>query len=84
MKSLLIVGGALEGGLGLGGSIVQFGTTGIVTGNVAAATQTAIVNVAAGSVFVTMTSLGMSDTFVATAIGGAETASIGTIAKSLV
>ena len=41
-------------------TLLGFGSAGIVAGSVAAATQAAIGNVAAGSLFATMTSLGMT------------------------
>ena len=41
-------------------TLLGFGGAGIVAGSVAAATQAAIGNVAAGSLFATMTSLGMT------------------------
>ena len=63
MASLLIIGG-----IGLLGSyavptLLGFGSTGIVAGSVAAAIQSGIGNVAAGSVFSSLTSMGMSGTF---------------------
>ena len=63
MASLLIAGG-----IGLLGSyavptLIGFGSSGIVAGSIAAGVQSAIGNVAAGSIFSTLTSMGMSGTF---------------------
>ena len=63
MASLLIIGG-----LGLLGAyavptLIGFGSTGIVAGSIAAGIQSAIGNVAAGSIFATLTSWGMTGTF---------------------
>ena len=78
MATLIIVGSAIAG-LGLTGTLLGFGTAGIVAGSAAAATQAAIGNVAAGSVFSILTSLGMTGTFLTTTIGGALTTAIGAI-----
>ena len=83
MASLLLVGGGVATALGLGGTLLGFGTAGIVAGTAAAATQAAIGNVAAGSLFATLTSLGMQGVFAGTAIGGGITTAIGAIAALL-
>ena len=82
MASLLLIGGGLATALGVGGSLLGFGTTGIVAGSAAAA-QAAIGNVAAGSAFAALTSLGMKGIFAGTAIGGGITSAIGAIAALL-
>ena len=44
-------------------TLIGFGSTGIVAGSIAAGIQSAIGNVAAGSIFATLTSWGMTGTF---------------------
>ena len=83
MASLLIIGGSLAAAGGLGATLFGFGTAGIAAGSLAAATQAAIGNVAAGSVFATLTSWGMTGAFTATTVGGGITAAIGAIAAIL-
>ena len=80
MASLLLAAGGLATTLGLGSTLFGFGTAGVVAGTAAAATQAAIGNVAAGSLFATMTSLGMQGIFAGTAIGGGITTVLGAIA----
>lgn len=63
MATLLITGG-----IGLLGSyavptLLGFGSAGIAAGSVAAGIQAGIGNVAAGSLFSTLTSMGMTGTF---------------------
>ena len=77
MASLLIVGGSLAAASGLGATLFGFGTAGIVAGSAAAATQAAIGNVAAGSLFATLTSWGMTGALTTTATSGGITAAIG-------
>ena len=83
MASLLLIGGGIATALGVGGSLLGFGTAGIVAGSAAAATQAAIGNVAAGSAFAVLTSLGMKGVIAGTAIGGGITSAIGAIAALL-
>ena len=83
MASLLILGGSLAAAGGLGATLFGFGTTGVVAGSLAAATQAYIGNVAAGSFFATLTSWGMTGALTTTAAGGGATAIIGTIAALL-
>ena len=83
MASLLIIGGGLAAAGGLGATLFGFGTAGIAAGSLAAATQATIGNVAAGSIFATLTSWGMTGAFTATATGGGITATIGAIAALL-
>ena len=52
-------------------TLLGFGSAGIVAGSVAAATQAAIGNVAAGSLFATMTSLGMTGVLSTLSLTGA-------------
>ena len=80
MASLLLIGGGLAIALGLGGTLFGFGTAGVVAGTAAAATQAAIGNVAAGSIFATLTSLGMKGIIAGTAVGGGVTTALGAIA----
>ena len=83
MALLLIAGGGLATALGLGSTLFGFGTAGVIAGTAAAATQAAIGNVAAGSLFATMTSLGMQGILTGTAVGGGITTAIGAIAALL-
>ena len=83
MASLLLLGGGVATALGLGGTLLGFGTAGVVAGTTAAAAQAAIGNVAAGSLFATLTSLGMQGIFACTAIGGGITTAIGAVAALL-
>ena len=82
MASLLIAGGALAATCGLGGTLLGFGTAGVAAGSIAAATQAAIGNVAANSLFATMTSLGMSGAFTTAAIAGGASAAVGATVKA--
>ena len=73
-KGAMITGGVIAG-IGLVPIALGFGSTGIVAGSVAAGVQSMIGNVAAGSAFAGLTSLGMTGTFttmtgVGAAIGG--------------
>ena len=81
MASLLLIGGGLASAVGLGGTLLGFGTAGVVAGSAAA--QAAIGNVAAGSLFATMTSLGMQGIFAGTAIGGGISTVLGAVAALL-
>ena len=83
MASILLIGGGLATAFGLGTTLFGFGTAGVVAGTTAAATQAAIGNVAAGSVFATLTSLGMTGALAGTAIGGGITTALGVIAALL-
>ena len=83
MASLLILGGSLAAAGGIGATLFGFGTAGVVAGSLAAATQATIGYVAAGSLFATLTSWGMTGTLTTTAAGGGVTAIIGTIAALL-
>ena len=78
MASLLLIGGGLASAVGLGGTLLGFGTAGVVAGSAAA-----IGNVAAGSLFATMTSLGMQGIFAGTAIGGGISTVLGAVASLL-
>ena len=73
-KGAAITGGIIAG-VGLVPMALGFGTGGIVAGSVAAGVQSTIGNVAAGSAFSTLTSLGMTGVFsslsgIGTAISG--------------
>ncbi len=80
MASLLIIGGSLAAAGGLGATLFGFGAAGVAAGSLAAATQATIGNVAAGSLFSTLTSWGMTGALTTTATGGGITAAIGAIA----
>jgi len=54
-----------------------FGSLGIIAGSAAAATQSALGSVAAGSWFATMTSMGMTGVFSTAAVAGGATAGVG-------
>ena len=77
MASLILLGGTLATWFGLGGTLFGFGTGGIIAGSAAAAAQAAIGNVAAGSLFATMTSLGMQGVLAGAAIGGGVATAVG-------
>ena len=79
MATILLAAGGIATALGLGSTLFGFGTAGVVAGTAAAATQAAIGNVAAGSIFATMTSLGMQGILAGTAIGGGITTALGAI-----
>ena len=83
MASILLIGGGIATALGLGVTMFGFGTAGVVAGTAAAATQSAIGNVAAGSLFATLTSLGMKGILAGTAIGGGLTTALGAIVALL-
>ncbi len=80
MASILIIGGSLAAAGGLGATLFGFGTAGVAAGSLAAAAQATIGNVAAGSLFSTLTSLGMTGTLITTTVGGGITAAIGALA----
>jgi hypothetical protein len=69
-------------GVGLGATVAGFGAAGIAVGSIAAGIQSSIGNVAAGSLFATMQSLGATGTtFSAMTTGGiAVTAGSATVA----
>ena len=79
MATILLAAGGIATALGLGSTLFGFGAAGVVAGTAAAATQAAIGNVAAGSIFATMTSLGMQGILAGTAIGGGITTALGAI-----
>ena len=77
--TIAMIGGGVIGAVGIIPMPIGFGTTGIVAGSIAAATQSSIGAVTAGSTFATMTSLGMTGVFsslagIGTAITGAGAA----------
>ena len=80
MATILLAAGGIATALGLGSTLFGFGTAGVISGTAAAATQATIGNVAAGSLFATMTSLGMQGILAGTAIGGGITTVLGAIA----
>ena len=75
MGIVAMIGGLVIGALGIIPMAIGFGTTGIVAGSIAAATQSSIGAVTAGSTFATMTSLGM--TGVVSSLAGIGTAITG-------
>ena len=60
-------------------ALVGFGTAGIAAGSTAAGIQAGIGNVAAGSIFACLTSLGMKGAFVATSAFGILSTVFGTV-----
>ena len=81
-NGLMKAGGAILS-VGLIPIILGFGPVGIVAGSIAAGIQSGIGLVSAGSVFATMTSLGMSGYFFGTSIVGAATVVTGAVTKIL-
>ncbi len=79
MGSLLILGGSFAVAGGLGDTLFGFGTAGMAAGSLASAMQGGFGNVAAGSTFATLTSLGMTGAFTTTAAGGGITAALGAL-----
>ena len=77
MATLLLVSGAIALGAGLGMTLLGFGTAGIAAGSVAAGIQACIGNVTAGSLFATLTSLGMQGVFTIMAAGGTAASGLG-------
>ena len=77
LSRALLIGGAVVAAPCLAASAVGFGTAGIVGGSVAAGIQSTIGNVAAGSLFATMQSLGATGSFVYGATAGSATAAAG-------
>ena len=71
------IGGAVVTGVALAPVAIGFGSAGIVAGSIAAGIQSLIGNVAAGSLFATMTSLGMTGAFTTTAAVGGTAAAAG-------
>ena len=63
ISAIIMIGGGAIAAAGLIPIAIGFGTTGVVAGSIAAATQSSIGAVTAGSAFATMTSLGMSGIF---------------------
>ena len=66
----LIVAGTVITAIGLAPIVLGFGTVGVGAATTAAAIQSSIGSVAAGSWFATMTSLGMKGAFVKTTLAG--------------
>ena len=81
MTEAVIAAGAIVATLSLAPIIVGFGTVGITAGSTAAAIQSGIGCVQAGSWFATMTSLGMQGTFVYGTAGGVSVAASATSVK---
>ena len=74
---LAMIGGGALAAVGLVPLAIGFGTTGVVAGSIAAAAQSSIGAVAAGSTFATMTSLGMAGVFSSLAGVGSALAGAG-------
>ena len=81
-KVALIAGGVITG-VALVPIALGFGTAGIVGGSIAAGIQSLIGNVAAGSLFATCTSLGMTGAFASTAAVGGALLGAGELAEYL-
>ena len=77
----LMVGGAVVGGAAFVPIYLGFGVSGIVGGSIAAAMQSAIGNVAAGSAFAIAQSLGAQGVFVAASCAGGATTATGAVLK---
>lgn len=77
LESYLIVGGIAVAGVFAAPIILGFGTAGVAAGSTAAAIQSGIGCVQAGSAFSTMTSLGMQGILAKGAATGVGTAAIG-------
>lgn len=75
----LAIGGAVVAAGAAFPIVIGFGTAGIAAGSIAAGIQSAIGNIAAGSLFASMTSVGMTGGFATAAAGGAVTSAIGTV-----
>ena len=83
LGTLTMIGGGAIAAVGLVPIALGFGTAGIVAGSVAAATQSSIGAVAAGSTFATMTSLGMTGVFSTLAGVGSTLAGAGAAIAAL-
>ena len=79
----LLVGGAVVALPCLALTVMGFGTAGIVGGSVAAATQSAIGNVVAGSAFAVIQSAGATGTLMAGATGGLTVGAAGAVAGAV-
>lgn len=79
----LIIGGAVVALPCLALTIAGFGAAGIVGGSIAAATQSAIGNVAAGSLFATLQSVGATGLLVNGAAAGGVAAAAGAITATI-
>lgn len=75
----MIIGGTLIGLAGIVPIAIGFGGAGIVAGSAAAAIQSGIGNVVAGSLFARMTSLGMRGVFSTLGRIGTVTAGVGAV-----
>ena len=76
LGTIAMIGGGAIAAAGLVPIALGFGTVGIMAGSVAAAIQSSIGAVTAGSTFATMTSLGMTGVF--STLAGVWTAITGT------
>ena len=81
--TVAIVGGGALAAVGLIPIAIGFGTTGVVAGSIAAATQSSIGAVTAGSTFAAMTLLGMTGVFSTLAGVGSALAGAGAAIASL-
>jgi hypothetical protein len=80
LSGILLIGGAVVALPCLALMVAGFGTAGIVGGSVAAATQSAIGNVVAGSAFAVVQSAGATGALVAGATGGLTAGAAGAVA----
>ena len=83
LATLAMIGGGVIATVGLVPIALGFGTAGVVAGSIAAATQSSIGAVAAGSTFATMTSLGMTGVFSTLAGVGSTLAGAGAAIAAL-
>jgi Interferon-induced 6-16 family len=81
VSTALVIGGALVALPCLAATATGFGVAGIVGGSMAAAAQSSMGSVAAGSAFATAQSLGMTGTFAAGTTYGASAFGVGAAAK---
>ena len=84
LGTLTIVGGGVIAATGFIPIALGFGGAGIAAGSVAAATQSSIGAVTAGSAFATMTSLGMTGVFSSLATVGTGITGIGAAIGALI
>ena len=82
--TLAMIGGGAIAAAGFIPIALGFGGAGIVVGSIAAATQSSIGAVTAGSTFATMTSLGMTGVFSTLAGVGSTITGVGAAIASLI
>ena len=83
LGTIAMIGGGAIAAAGFIPIVIGFGTEGVVAGSVAAATQSSIGAVAAGSMFATMTSLWMTGVFSTLAGVGSAITGVGAAIAAL-